>query len=105
MFGVLVSCPPAEAPPIRLLRGGKVTWETLTFWDRNGDGKVDRIRRYQGSGYAREYFDEDFDGRWDFMEHAPNGQMAIGLAEKRIPLSAFDQQEIKEALSHVTLHP
>jgi len=90
---------------MRLPIGGKVSWnDTLTFWDRNGDGKVDRIRSYQGSGYAREYFDEDFDGRWDFMEHAPNYQMATGRVEKRIPLSAFDQQEIKEALLHVTIH-
>ena len=98
----LVSCtasPPA--PPVHLPKGEKIEWDgTSTFWDRNGDGRADRLRLYKGSGYAREYFDDDFNGTWDGGEHAPGGKLATGLKENRIPekLSAQDHEDIRYAL-------
>lgn len=90
-------------PPVKLPRGGKVQYNgTYGFWDRNSDGKPDRIRHYWGSGYAREYFDDDFDGKWDGAEHAGGGKLATGLKEKRIPegLVEQDHTSIARALEH-----
>lgn len=97
------SSPPP--PPVKLPRGGKVQWnDSIGFWDRNGDGRPDRIRNYWGSGYAREYFDDDFDGIWEDAEHAPNRTVATGLKEKRIPggLDDLDRKDIASALEHCT---
>jgi len=108
-FGFILSipsCAPArELPPVHLQRGGKVQWaDSLTYWDRNGDGHADRIRWYWGSGYAREYFDDDFDGKWDGMEHAPGHRLATGLKAKRDPggLSAGEQENIRNFLMHLS---
>ena len=91
---------PPEVPPVILPKGGKAHWGgKFTYWDRNGDGKADRLRDYWGSGYAREYFDDDFDGSWDGMEHA-RGSLATGSKEKRAPegLSEQDRMNIASAL-------
>jgi hypothetical protein len=102
--GCCASCAPSPPPPpVKLPRGGEIQWNgTIGFWDRNGDGKPDRLRQYFGSGYAREYFDDDFDGIWDGAEHAPNHKPATGLKEKRIPegLGEQDRKDIASALEH-----
>ena len=102
---VIASCgpQPPEPTPVKLPRGGRVQWEQcLSFWDRNGDGKADRLRDYWGSGYAREYFDDDFDGVWDGMEHARGYKLATGLKQNRAPgrLDGQDRQNIESALTH-----
>ncbi|MES2659629.1 MAG: hypothetical protein V4689_13510 [Verrucomicrobiota bacterium] len=107
MAGILagvfaVSCSSAPPPPpVELPRGGKVQWSgTYGFWDRNGDGRADRVRHYWGSGYAREYFDDDFDGSWDGAEHAPGYRLATGQKENRTPegLNEQDRRNIGSAL-------
>ena len=78
-----------------------VEWNgSYGFWDRNGDGKPDRVRHYWGSGYAREYFDDDCNGTWDGAEHAPGYKLATGLKENRIPegLDVQDRRNISSAL-------
>jgi hypothetical protein len=100
----IASCAPiSDEPPVKLPRGGKVQWKgAIGYWDRNGDGKADRIRIYWGSGYAREYFDDDFNGKWDGSEHARGYNLASGLKENRIPegLSQQDHHAIESALTH-----
>jgi hypothetical protein len=58
------------------------------------------LRHYWGSGYAREYFDDDFDGVWDTMEHARGGTLATGLKQNRAPegLGDQDRRNIASAL-------
>lgn len=75
---------------------------SMTYWDRNGDGEADRIRHYWGSGYAREYFDDNFDGKWDGFEHAPDGKLATGDPARRAPeaLNAEDRKNIARFLTH-----
>lgn len=36
-----------------------------TAFDRNGDGRIDRLRFWMGSGTARELHDNDLDGWFD----------------------------------------
>ncbi len=74
---------------------------SYTFWDRNRDGKIDRLRHYWGSGYALEYFDDDFDGKWDWAENAPGYKVATGLKQNRNPerLTEQDHQNIASALT------
>jgi hypothetical protein len=101
---ILTGCASRPLPPAAILpKGGVAYWnQSITYWDRNGDGKPDRIRIYQGSGYASEYFDDGFDGDWDGMEHAPNRELATGLKEKRVPggLDVRDRERIAWALTH-----
>ena len=90
-------------PPVVLPKGGKAGWNrSITYWDRNGDGKADRIRNYHGSGYAREYFDDRCDGEWDGLEHAAGGKLATGALEKRAPggLTDQDRKNIEASLKH-----
>ena len=76
--------------------------ESIGYWDRNGDGKADRIRDYWGSGYAREYFDDDFNSSWDGAEHARGYTLATGMKENRIPegMNENDRSAIESALGH-----
>lgn len=103
-LGLVASCSTSPSPaPVKLPRGGKVQWNgSYSFWDRNGDGKADRIRHYWGSGYAREYFDDNFDGVWDGAEHAPGYKPATGLKANRIPeeLDERDHGNISSSLEH-----
>lgn len=103
------SCSPnPPPPPVKLPRGGNAYWNgSLGFWDRNGDGKADRVRHHWGSGYAREYFDDDFDGVWDGAEHARGGALATGLKENRIPegLNERDRRNISMALEECIQSP
>jgi hypothetical protein len=88
---------------VKLPKGGRATWEgTYSYWDRNGDGKPDRIRLYWGSGYSREYFDDNFDGDWDGAEHARGYKLATGLKENRIPegLTDADNNQIVGSLKY-----
>ena len=39
-------------------------WQQTAF-DLNGDGRIDRLRQWIGSGTARELHDNDFDGWFD----------------------------------------
>src|SRR5262245_41720728 len=39
-------------------------WQQTAF-DMNGDGRIDRLRQWMGSGAARELHDNDFDGWFD----------------------------------------
>jgi hypothetical protein len=39
-------------------------WQQTAF-DNNGDGRVDRLRQWMGSGAARELHDTNFDGWFD----------------------------------------
>jgi hypothetical protein len=98
------SCSTSPPPaPVKLPRGGNAEWNgNHRFWDRNGDGRADRIRIYLGSGYAREYFDDDFDGIWDGAEHAPGYKPATGLKVNRIPeeLDELDHRNISSSLEH-----
>lgn len=106
LLGACPSCTTSQPPPppVTLPRGGMAEWNmrTFTYWDRNGDGKPDRLRHYWGSGYAREYFDDDFDGAWDSVEHVPGYQYGTGLKENMIPegLSEMDRANIAMALKH-----
>jgi hypothetical protein len=36
-----------------------------TAFDTNGDGRIDRLRDWMGSGIAKEWHDNDFDGWFD----------------------------------------
>jgi len=36
-----------------------------TAFDTNGDGRIDRLRFWRGSGFAQELHDNDFDGWFD----------------------------------------
>jgi hypothetical protein len=88
-------------PPVVLPKGGRVTYNgRSTYWDRNGDRKPDRLRIYWGSGYAREYFDDNYDGTWDGYEHAGGGTVATGDPAKRAPeaFSDVDRHMIAKAL-------
>lgn len=102
----LVGCgpPPPPAPPVSLPRGGRVQYDgTYTYWDRNKDGKPDRLRHYIGSGAAREYFDDDFNGTWDGVEHVRYGEVATGLKDKREPegINDMDRESIGRAMTHL----
>ncbi len=51
-------------------------WQETAF-DRNDDGRVDRLRFWIGSGAARELHDNDFDGWFDdlvFLSYEREGK-------------------------------